>query len=201
LELFLHRANDKAAIKRAIDLGIGIEIDIRTNGGVLYVSHDPIRIDSDVVPLGHFLAGVPKGTPILLDFKETGIIDMVTRWLPQYNLCDMDKVFAIDLIAPDMYYAQEKGLKTLARRSNYEVIDGYQDGSTREFDAGYWLDFVKDLEDLHQTMYSRTYVVSPELHRWELTDNFIRSCWQWGFAGVCTDFPERYLASDSYRNP
>lgn len=195
MQLFLHRANDQAAIELAAILGVGVEIDIRTHRGNPYISHDPIHSSVGLLSLDDYLRIADPRTPILLDFKETGIITQVMECLTD-SFHALNRVFAIDLIAPDMYYAHEKGLQTLARRSHYEVIEGYRDEEKSQFDGGWWLDFVKEPADLHQTLYSRTYVVSPELHRWELTDGFITACWQYGFAGVCTDFPERYLKHD-----
>lgn len=187
-QLYLHRANTPDMLARAMGLGIGVEIDVRTHLGIPYLCHDAILGSTGLIPLKDLTYYIRKDTPILLDFKETGIIDIVLSFLPSSLL---ESSLVIDLIAPDMYYAQDKGLKTLVRKSVYEEIEPYISAVPR-FHAGWWLDFVSDPRELAQAPYSSTWLVSPELHRHELTDQFIRVVTSRGFAGICTDFPERW---------
>ncbi len=178
--LYLHRSNDELRIARAATEGIGIEVDVRSLGGRLCLSHDPIRRASPELLLEDRLAHFPG--PVILDFKESGLIDLALEALDS-ALIPLERAFAADLIVPDMIRAERLGLRTLARRSKYERISG-------PF-HGYWLDFVERPCDL-RLQDKPTFLVSPELHGWTLSDVYVADAVNLGFTGVCTDFPERW---------
>ena len=195
MQVFLHRANCFAQLYKARNLGIGIEVDIRTWEGIPLLSHDPIMMDEaqECEDLETFLS-VAAGydMPVLLDFKETGIIDIVIDKIGPIYL--HDRCLAIDLITPDVYYAQSKRVKTLVRDSKYETIKEYANIRSMYEHAGYWLDYTKTGEDLLHRHYSMScYLVSPELHGWDLEDEYIETAVKGSYKAVCTDYPERWL--------
>lgn len=179
--LYLHRANEQAQIKKAIRFGWGIEIDVRSCLGNLYLAHDPILRPHDHLDLEVVLDQVRKHKiPTILDIKETGIV----HWLDGHGLSDL--VYATDLIYPDQRRVSG-AIRTLSRHSPFESI-------TRG--EGFWLDYVFEPVEKEKEAPindpSITVLVSPELHGQSLTDEYVAWVKEAGFMGVCTDFPERY---------
>lgn len=187
--VYLHRANKLKDIERAIRLGAGVELDIRTHRSEPHLSHDPMIGWENDVALDEAVKVLAKhNTPTILDIKEIGLIDIVIGTLgPEF----IKHCVATDLIVPDQIVAEQKGLKTLSRWSTYERI---------KLDTawGYWLDFISSTDDLRSVIGQKaipenTFLVSPELHKQRLSDEFIRIAKRRRFAGVCTDFPERWM--------
>lgn len=178
--VYVHRANTPDQVARAAANGWGIEVDARSLDGTLFAAHDA-HFDPESCPkLESLLAGF--NGPLILDFKESGIVDHAVRSL-EYAHVPLSRVLAADLIVPDMLRAEKLGLRTLARTSRYERIEG-------PF-YGVWLDYVRDTDDLPISV-RHGYLVSPELHGWQLEDLFIDYTRYLGFEGVCTDYPERW---------
>lgn len=199
MQVFLHRANTITYIERANKLGIGVEIDVRTHNAIARLSHDPIDAaycdgDIDEVSLESVLLFNLRNTPILMDFKELGIVDIVRETVP--HIPDiLQNTICIDMFVPDMYYAHTVGLKTLTRYSRFETIQPCVGAAT--YHAGYWYDYISSAEDLRRhrmPLWNDTiYLVSPELHGWDLTDDFIHTAIKENYKAVCTDYPERWL--------
>jgi hypothetical protein len=189
MTIYLHRANSLKEIERAIKLKIGVEIDIRTHRQEPHLAHDPMIGWEHDVALEEAIKILAKHkVPTILDIKETGLIDSIIPLLGNefIKLC-----VATDLIVPDQINSEQKGLKTLSRWSVYEKI---------KLDTawGYWLDFISSPDDLRGVTGQRpipehTFLVSPELHKHRLSDEFIRIAKRRRFEGVCTDFPERWM--------
>lgn len=182
---YLHRANDVDSIERARVNGWGIEIDVRTHRGKLYLSHDPILEPTECLTW-EFLRELVKKfqIPTILDIKESGIARLIdVRGIESL-------VHAVDLIFPDQKCLVDGGhaLRSLSRSSRYETIDLCGDG------CGYWWDYQFDVPESILLFHIpiRTVIVSPELHGQPLTDEFAAWVMRAGFMGVCTDQPERY---------
>lgn len=186
--LYLHRANNLEQLRRAAELKVGVEIDIRTHRGIPHLAHDAMvgwENDLSLEEAMKFL--LKRNVPVILDFKESGIIDSVLEviGLEGAGLC-----IAADLIVPDQLYAERKGLRTLSRWSMFEEIH-------LEAAYGRWMDFISSTDDIRllqgrKPLPENTFLVSPELHHHTLTDAFIRVAKRRKFTGVCTDFPERW---------
>lgn len=184
--VFWHRANDPDTIGKAAKGGFGIEVDVRSIEGVLFLNHDPIYVCPDW-SFQHLLAGFPG--EIILDIKETGILGLVIASLSDIDI-PLDRCYAADLIVPDMLVAERHGLRTLARKSRYESIQGPFYGE--------WIDYVFGPEDLPETL-RPAFLVSPELHQRPLTEDFIVAALARSYDAVCTDRPETWT-HDRHRN-
>ena len=81
--VYLHRVNTMAMLEEAAFKKIGVEVDIRTHNGVAFLSHDPITIATDAMLASEALKFIEEHKiPTILDFKETGIVDMrIIEWL------------------------------------------------------------------------------------------------------------------------
>lgn len=184
--VFWHRANDPDTIGLAAKGGFGIEVDVRSVEGVLFLNHDPVYV-CPTWSFQHLLAGFPG--EVILDVKETGLVSLVLNSLADIDF-PLERCYAADLIVPDMLVAERHGLRTLARNSRYERIEGPFYGD--------WIDYVFAPEDLPET--SRpAFLVSPELHQRPLTEEFVISALARGYDAVCTDRPDTWT-HDRYRN-
>ncbi len=180
--IYLHRANDVTTIERANELGVGAEVDIRLCNGQLVLFHDPITGPGSYFPLIEACALIEG--EIILDFKESGIVALTVSELKKAGM-KLDRFYAADLIVPDMIAAERLGLRTLARTSSFERIEG-------PF-WGYWVDYISRVDDLPEPS-PHSFLVSPELHKFELEDGFIEKAAGYCFDGICTDYPERWAA-------
>lgn len=179
---YLHRANDFVSILRATNAGFGIEVDIRTHHGRCFLSHDVIEDNIGYIPLEDLISYIKyHRVPTIFDIKESGLIHLLDIKGVQ------DLVYAVDLIVPDQKYIIDADipLRSLSRRSMYEVIHGVG--------TGYWLDYVTTPSDIESyPTFSNTIIVSPELHNAPLTSEFIQAIREVHPMGICTDFPEKY---------
>jgi len=225
MEIIWHRASRISDWSTAKEYGWGIEVDLRTHNGRVYISHDPIEKEESLEFLPSFAMLYDFTTEnrfrtyankwsntVVLDCKESGIIER-THDIWRYGYYAFT-----GLSVPDEIYAISCGYRTLTRTSRFENLDlcvdcmpQYQNVSSNE----YWVDYVFHPSDLekYEEIASRSFVVSPELHKnqkraghWavqrnqhekacELTDEFIQAVYDMGFKGVCTDEPMRYANS------
>lgn len=184
-----HRANDWQIIEQSRKTGVGIEVDVRSAGGKLYLSHDLIIDETNCVPLSDLIKYSEENSLItILDMKETGLIKEVA------HLISIPELFYItDVIFPDQLVCKELELLSLSRKSFFEDI--------HETD-GYWIDYVFNEEDLNshsRESYYRAIVVSPELHKHNLKHSFIDALYNKNAMGVCTDAPIEYILAYSLK--
>ena len=115
MEIIIHRVNK---IKDLINTSInfGVEIDIRTNGSKLILSHDPF-IKGD--RLEDYLENYKHKT-LVLNLKEAGIEENVLDLIKKNSV---KSYFLLDVEMPYIYLAAKKGQKNIAVRfSEYEDI-------------------------------------------------------------------------------
>lgn len=193
MKLFLHRANTHERLTKCLENGWGAEVDVRTHMGDPYLSHDPIKSADGLVDLTELVWYAEHGVEIILDFKESGIIDPFLPWVQARP----ESWLATDLIVPDQIYAEARGLRTLARNSVHASTEGWCVRERIEGTFhGQWMDYVQDLLAVKEPLEAskNVYLVSSELHGWRLENQFIEAARTYGFAGVCTDYPLRYEA-------
>ena len=115
MEIIIHRVNK---IKDLINTSInfGVEIDIRTNGSKLILSHDPF-LKGD--RLEDYLENYKHKT-LVLNLKEAGIEENV---LDLIKVNSVKSYLLLDVEMPYIYLAAKKGQKNIAVRfSEYEDI-------------------------------------------------------------------------------
>jgi hypothetical protein len=115
MEIIIHRVNK---IKDLINTSInfGVEIDIRTNGSKLILSHDPF-LKGD--KLEDYLENYKHKT-LVLNLKEAGIEENVLDLIKKNSV---KSYFLLDVEMPYIYLAAKKGQKNIAVRfSEYEDI-------------------------------------------------------------------------------
>jgi len=177
--------NSAAAIRRAGELGFGVETDFRNHAGNLILSHDPLpSLTSTPVSKVDF-----KGIPTAMNVKEDGLLQNYADFL---SMNSSPKSFIFDGSIPEMVQIHKLGLPHALRMSEYERdipwespflwIDG--------FDSEWWADLnqMSRLGEKHFLVF-----VSPELHAREYSKS-----WEFfrllnislaGNFGICTDHP------------
>ena len=116
MEIILHRIN-KIKELRTISHLFGVEIDIRTYGNDLILSHDPYNNGDK---LEDYLSEYKHGT-LILNIKESGIENDVLALIQKY---DVNSYFLLDVEFPYIVSASENKIKNIAIRfSEFESID------------------------------------------------------------------------------
>ena len=117
MEIILHRINKIKDLKTVNPL-FGVEIDIRTHGKDLILSHDPFKKGDK---LEDYLNEYKHGT-LILNIKESGIENNVLTLIQKYN--NVKNYFLLDVEFPYIFSASEKNFKNIAIRfSEFESIN------------------------------------------------------------------------------
>lgn len=181
--------NTMTAFKRALDLGFGLEFDVRDSFGQLVISHDPtmnpgnLNFEDVVDVFSDYEA------PIAINIKSDGLLP---RLLSALEGIEKKNYFVFDMSIPESLKYLNAGVPTFMRISEFE-----QNSPLHENSAGIWLDaFQSDwwvnecqvFQDLKAIC-----VVSSELHgRDEETGwGFLRELETTKGLILCTDHPMR----------
>jgi hypothetical protein len=191
-----HRVNN---LETLVDTSsyMGVEIDIRSNGNTLYLSHDPYVRG---VSLEQFLEKYDHAF-LVLNVKEDGLEEQCLELLSRYNI---SSYFFLDQPAPTLIRRGLQGSRDGASRySEYEGIETVSLLSV--FCDWVWLDYFHESRVDNSAIASlralglKICIVSPELHSGErikevgqLVDNLKLS----GLMpdAVCTKFPDLWGA-------
>ncbi len=176
MKLLAHRANlsgksastenSIASITQAIQLGFGVEIDVRDRSGVLVVSHDPPNASaptlSDVFAacdLSH------QAGPFALNIKSDGIGKQLLELLQHFRV---ENYFCFDMSIPETLKYRHLGIRFFTRLSEYEPTAALYEES-----AGVWMDMFRSnwITPTHIEPHFKNgkqiALVSPELHNRE----------------------------------
>ena len=192
MDLYLHRANCFEQLERAHTYGWGVEIDVRSHLGRLFLHHDAIEAAdlSSIVPLAKYLEKAEDwGVPVILDMKESNLAPLVRLELFQSGRTKndagvFDGLVATDLMVFDQLQYEDLGIRTLTRMSCYEQPKGHKS-------YGFWHDY-SHLGACH-IIGENIFLVSSELHGVELTEDYITAMNAYNYVGVCTDYPNRWM--------
>lgn len=175
--------------------GFGVETDLRSLGGKLYLSHDLIKNTDQLVSLEQLLtlwSSTPE-LPLFLNIKEDGLLPLLA---PYKAIIDSLSIVFFDMSIPELIqYSKIFSKSQLATRmSDYELKP-----SAEELCDWLWVDgFSKDfeptqIEELLQEKKFKVALVSSELHHrnprdyWALLKTISKeSLFQ---LTLCTDFP------------
>lgn len=184
--IYLHRSNCLESIQNCYTNGWGAEVDIIYNNGI-YLGHLPDITKNSFEDLLEWIKVYP--IKLILDIK-TQDLNLVPEFLDTLRKIDkLTEVYLIDTITPNTINFIELGLKVLLRYSIYEKNTLPKNLSSR----GIWLDY-HYLIDPNYIPKKEIFLVSPELHKLKLTEEYIQTVVN--IENVCTDFPkiwEQYL--------
>ena len=205
--------NTIAACRRALELGFGLETDLRrTSDGVFYISHDPLS-NAQCVPLEEF-APVFRRHPdnvIAVNVKELGYEHELVRLNAERAFGQRAFYFDFELLEPETPGEAQRSITRMPGGVDTPMAARISDRGepvsrcleipshtvwADEFDD-FWIDesVLRPVKEAGR----KIYVISPELHgssRDEMFERW-RTILAWGVEGVCTDFA---LEADEFFN-
>ena len=117
MEIIIHRINKIKELKTINPL-FGVEIDLRTYGNDLILSHDPFNRGDK---LEDYLSEYRHGT-LILNIKESGIENNVLSLIQKYD--NVKNYFLLDVELPYIFSISKNNFKNIAIRfSEFESID------------------------------------------------------------------------------
>lgn len=181
--------NSFLGIKKALDLGFGVELDVRDRKGELIVSHDPSN-SAEVLTFQEIVELSTRYDSMLaINVKCDGIREKLETAL---SGLDQARFFLFDMSIPETLGYLKSGLPTYMRLSEYEAYSELHNRS-----QGIWLDaFQNDWWLGKSAIFQngiKICVVSPELHGRDVTDawQYLRNIDTTANLYMCTDHPER----------
>jgi hypothetical protein len=180
--------NTFSGIKKALDLGFGVELDVRDCNGELIVSHDP-SYGVEFLPFEEIVELFRAYDSILaINVKSDGICENLKSALAGL---EKKQYFLFDMSIPETIGYLDAGLPTYMRLSDYESYSKLHDRS-----EGVWMDaFQNDWWVGKSSAFlieKKICVVSPELHgRDKLSAwSFLKDMDTAADLFICTDYPE-----------
>ncbi|MBI4403156.1 MAG: hypothetical protein HY537_03305 [Deltaproteobacteria bacterium] len=185
--------NTLYALEAAFRSGFGVETDVRSVSGSLYLSHDIIQPEHRPAPFDEFIQLCQKypTRPVFLNIKEDGLADLLVK----YDAVRTLNIVFFDMSVPQLVYFSTRfaPAQLCARVSEYEP---YPSGI--EFCDWIWVDAFRrelnkpELERL--AAYRKKLVfVSPELHGRNPDDYWrrLKAIPQLACRAICTDEASR----------
>tara|TARA_B100000886_G_scaffold186908_1_gene128332 strand:- start:30402 stop:31040 length:639 start_codon:yes stop_codon:yes gene_type:complete len=205
MEILAHRGlwkcpkdkNKLSSFSEALEMGFGIETDLRDIDGKVIISHDPpSKNQRQLLSLDEFLDfynSFDSNLPLALNIKSDGLTMYIKKSLEKYQI---KNYFLFDMSVPDLMEYQKNKIKIYCRQSEFESPE-----NLIKISNGLWLDsfsekYYKNIE-LKSVFnkWDEVAIVSPELHGynknyfWELLkEKIINFSHKKIF--LCTDFPE-----------
>lgn len=161
-----HEKNTTFALQRALELGFGIETDLRDRLGKIVISHDPV-IDNYELTFEDFLKLVYRSNlspRIALNIKADGLHTILKSVLLKYQDF-LANAYLFDMTIPDMFGYISSELPVYSRISEYE--SNFPEKHSIE---GVWVDSFAGSYNQVEAALSfletgiRVAFVSPELH-------------------------------------
>ncbi|MCY7332689.1 MAG: hypothetical protein LH649_08530 [Pseudanabaena sp. CAN_BIN31] len=212
MEIISHRANligsDKRrentaeACEECLNLGFGLELDVRNYLNGLYAKHDPVISEDEQswLQVVSVVSNYPL-LPIAINIKETGYEQALVNSI--FDLCK-ENIFLFDLELVvgiqkyesllSTYKALDLTTEVAVRVSDHnETIERAVESHNRviwldEFDS-FWAS-QGTIQELKKAS-KKIYAVAPDLHKHSLDISMSR-CKEfalWNVDGICTDYP------------
>lgn len=158
--------NTFGAFESAFRNGLGIETDLRSFSGKLYLSHDPIETPERNMRFEDLLDLSSKYSrlPLFLNIKEDGLLDFLTPFL---NRIEKMPIIFFDMSVPELIrYAKVFPSSHLCTRlSEFEPVPAAIELCDWIWVDGFYRDIgLENLRNLSQTYQKNWAFVSPELH-------------------------------------
>lgn len=185
--------NSFDALLKAIEMGFGVETDIRDLNREIVISHDPPT--GDELQLDHFLEAASElenGTILALNVKSDGLMSLIDP-----NVFDIlpKGSFFFDMSGPEALRYHRADLPTATRLSEFEGMPNLRAAGNKNcetiwldsFHSDWWVDVVPD--ELVPDGCT-AYIVSPELHGREpglAWERLKERDWKRKTVGICTD--------------
>lgn len=162
--------NTLESLKRALDMGWGIETDLRDYKGELVISHniaDEKCEKAEELFKYYFEHGHEES--LALNVKADGIQPLLKKLLEKYQI---NNYFLFDMSIPEMVVNKREKLTFFTRHSDIEekcVL--YEDAQGVWLDSFYeenWL--TEEILERHLKDGKKICIISPEIHGYDATD-------------------------------
>lgn len=166
----------------------GVELDVRSNFGNLYLSHDQDKSRTTNL----FSEVMNLRVPIAINLKEDGLLKRISK---MSNLMKVPGTFVFDGSLPEMVQARKMGISHALRISEYEEKLPWDPDFVwlDSFESDWWVNS-ESIFDMFAKQ--NVVVVSPELHGRESGEvwHYLKSITKSKNLkiGICTDEPMRF---------
>jgi len=193
MHIYQHRVNTIEQLK-STPTKLGVEIDIRSHGELLVLSHDPFM--RDLVIFEDWLADY-RHNGIILNVKEEGLEERILRLLNSHSI---DDFFFLDQSFPFLVRTlKQEEFRCAVRVSDFESVETARNLIPKP--NWVWIDsFEGDWKHLAEigelvSLGYKTCFVSPELQGRNLESEFnqilnLLNTVGFEFDAVCTKMPE-----------
>jgi glycerophosphoryl diester phosphodiesterase len=197
--------NSLAACREALELGFGLETDLRRDGtGAFYISHDPHprTAENSLEAYSELFARFP-GAELAINVKELGYEPVLVDLINSGRLGRGAFYFDFELLETKTPGAAQRKIRSLTGGATVRMASRLSDRNEPvaqclsipgeivwgdEFDR-LWIT-EDDVKKVHAAG-RKLYMISPELHGFET--GVMKQRWQdfkaWGVDAVCTDWP------------
>ncbi len=195
--------NSVIAFQRAIDMGLGIETDIRDYLGKLVIAHDIPRDETELLLWDDFLTmfsnNIDENALLAINIKSDGLHEKIKLSLAGYKI----NYFTFDMSMPQLYFGYRKS----ELRFFTSVNEFVKTPIAYEESNGIWMDSYTEkwysAADINQYIEhgKEVCVVSPELHArehmalWEMINE--AGIADHPLISICTDLP---IEADKFFN-
>ena len=192
------KKNSPEALFSALELGFGIETDIRDGKNGLEIRHDPFENGWSFEELLVEYQKKGYSSYLALNIKSDGLAKSLNELLNKYQIMNY---FTFDMSIPDHLLIDKKKIKSLIRIREYE-----SNTSLLPYAIGYWVDPFKKETDIKKLLPTEKInardllaYVSPELHGNKVDEIFlsffkrIYQDFKENPVFICTDIPELYI--------
>ena len=193
----IEEKNSSIAFKRALQLGFGIETDMRDYNGDLVIAHE-IAHKNDMKARTFFelYKNLNSKSVLAINIKADGLQLELKALLQEFKI---ENYFVFDMSVPDALVYVRSGLTSYTRQSEYEHSPSFYDLA-----QGVWLDefethwITEKVLKEHMNRDKKLCIVSPELHgrdyhrEWANYKQIINKLSLENIM-LCTDFPEEAM--------
>lgn len=201
----IYKKNSEKSLKKALDLGFGLETDVKNESGIICISHDIITSESknNLYKFENLLDYYHKknfNSFLAINIKEDGLGKKLKKLFDKYKITNY---FIFDMSIPELINIKKNLSNFYARNSEYE--ESYLLKSLNP--KGIWLDSFNENYELFENMiklmehWENIAVVSPELHKrdylkfWDRIFEQIRNKnnkFSLEKFMICTDYPLKF---------
>lgn len=186
------KSNSPQALRAALELGFGIESDVRDYCGKLVISHNIADASCQLAEeVFQWLAQCRGECCFAINIKADGLKDLLVQGLKR---CRAKNYFTFDMSVPQMVEFRQAGLAYFTRQSEVEPVPAmYGDA------AGVWIDSFWDDGWISEKLLSEhigqgkmACLVSPDLHGrpyLEFWDRLLHYGIDFSKVLLCTDHP------------
>ena len=196
--------NSEGALRKGLDLGLGIETDLRDRDLTVVISHDP-PCRNEGLELDQLSALISQsaatGALIALNVKSDGLAPLVIEMVKAHH---DQPIFLFDMSVPELVRYVALGLPVAVRSSEYER-DAISFAGRLGVPLRAWVDglaedwYLMDAEIPRLLESGALTLVSPEIHGRDPREawDWLYECHMSGYdVSICTDRALEFLAWD-----